>query len=69
MNEKTTLDGLPNGAMARCATICGSLDFSKSTLWRLVKAGKFPKPVKLSERVTAWRVGDVRDWLNARAAA
>ncbi len=25
-----------------------------------VKSGKFPKPVKLGERMTAWRVGDIR---------
>ena len=38
------------------------------TLWRRVKAGTFPKPVKLSERVTAWRVEDVRQWLDAQTA-
>lgn len=46
----------------------GILPFSSPTLWRLVKAGKFPSPVKLSERVTAWRVEDVRAWMQARAA-
>jgi prophage regulatory protein len=25
-----------------------------------VKSGKYPKPVKLSERTTAWRVEDIR---------
>ena len=34
--------------------------FSSATLWRKVKAGSFPAPVKLSERVTAWRVEDIR---------
>lgn len=42
------------------------LPFSAPTLWRKVRAGTFPKPMKLSERVTAWRVGDVRAWLRAR---
>lgn len=42
--------------------------FSSATLWRKVKTGEFPKPVKLSERVTAWRAEDVRDWINAKAA-
>lgn len=37
--------------------------FSSATLWRKVKTGKFPRPVKLSERVTAWRAEDVRDWM------
>jgi predicted DNA-binding transcriptional regulator AlpA len=31
----------------------------------MVKAGTFPKPTKLSERVTAWNVGAVRAWLLA----
>jgi len=33
---------------------------SKSTWWAGVKAGHYPKPVKLSERCTAWRVEDIR---------
>ena len=40
--------------------------FSPATLWRLVKAGKFPAPVHLSDRITAWRVEDVRAWMQAR---
>ena len=33
----------------------------KSYWWEGVKSGRFPKPVKLSPRVTAWRVEDIRD--------
>ncbi len=33
---------------------------SKSTWWAGVKAGRYPKPVKLSARVTAWRVEDIQ---------
>ncbi len=32
---------------------------SKSTWWAGVKTGRFPKPVKLSERCTAWKAEDV----------
>ncbi|MEJ8821046.1 AlpA family phage regulatory protein [Variovorax humicola] len=35
------------------------LPFSDATLWRRVGNGTFPKPKKLSEKVTAWRVEDV----------
>ncbi len=42
------------------------LPFSAPTLWRKVKAGTFPKPIKLSERVTAWQVGAVRAWIAAQ---
>lgn len=39
------------------------LPISSATLWRKVKAGTFPAPVKLSTRVTAWRVEAVREYL------
>ena len=33
---------------------------SKSTWWQGVKDGRFPKPVKLGVKTTAWRVEDIR---------
>ncbi|MCS0589330.1 helix-turn-helix transcriptional regulator [Massilia norwichensis] len=42
----------------------GIIPFSPATLWRKVAAGQFPAPVKLSAGVTAWRVEDVRAWLD-----
>jgi prophage regulatory protein len=39
------------------------LPFSAPTLWRKVKAGSFPKPIKLGENITAWRVADIDAWL------
>ena len=38
--------------------------FSAPTLWRMVAAGTFPKPIKISAQITAWRVCEVRDWLD-----
>lgn len=43
--------------------------FSPATLWRKVKTGEFPSPVKLSQRITAWRVEDIRSWMQSRNAA
>lgn len=49
----------------RASQIVGQiLPISEATLWRWVRKGKFPKPLKLSERVTAWRAEDVRAWLD-----
>lgn len=33
---------------------------SKSTWWAGIKAGRYPLPVKLSPRTTAWRVESIR---------
>lgn len=35
------------------------------TVWRWVKAGTFPKPVRISPGVTAWRVEDVEAFRQA----
>jgi len=37
--------------------------FSPATLWRKVRSGQFPKPIKLSENITAWRWDDVQAWI------
>ena len=32
----------------------------KSTWWQGIKSGKYPSGVKLSSRITAWRVEDIK---------
>jgi prophage regulatory protein len=32
----------------------------KSTWWEGVRSGRFPKPVKLGPKISAWRVEDIR---------
>jgi prophage regulatory protein len=43
------------------------LPFSHATFWRKVKEGQFPKPIKLGKHITAWKVGEVRAWMEAQA--
>ncbi len=64
---RTAGTGLPaEGFVRQAALIPGIVPFSAATLWRKVKSKDFPAPVKLSERITAWRVEDVREWLQRR---
>jgi len=37
---------------------------SRSTIYRLIQAGRFPKPIKLTERASGWRYEEVEQWLN-----
>lgn len=62
--RKVNIDELPDAALVRANALfqSGSLPFSRATLWRLVKAGKFPAPAKISRSITAWNLGDVRRW-------
>jgi prophage regulatory protein len=76
---QSVFDSLPDSAWLRESQLVRSpknpdsavapLPFSAPTLWRMVKAGKFPAPCKLSARVTAWKVSQVREWMTAQAAA
>lgn len=37
----------------------GPIPVSRSTWWAGVKSGRFPTPVKLGPRITAWRNDDI----------
>jgi predicted DNA-binding transcriptional regulator AlpA len=57
-------DGLPETGFLRLSSILapkGPIPVGKSTWWAGVKSGRFPQPVKLGPRITAWRVEDIRD--------
>lgn len=41
---------------------------SRSTLYELVNSGKFPKPLKVGERINAWPEREVDAWMRARMA-
>lgn len=37
------------------------LPIGRSTWWAGVRSGRFPKPVKLGPRTTAWRASEIRE--------
>ena len=54
---------LPQAGFVQLPTILapkGPIPVGKSTWWAGVKSGRFPRPVKLGPRITAWRVEDIR---------
>lgn len=51
---------LPIVGYVRLYQILAVFPVSRSTFWAGVKSGRFPKPVKLGPRTTAWRVEDIR---------
>jgi len=44
---------------------CG---FSNSTLYELISAGEFPRPVRIGARAVGWVSAEVDAWLAARIA-
>jgi prophage regulatory protein len=44
-------------------TRCG---LARSTIYDWIKAGAFPKPVRLGQRSVGWRESEIRAWIEAR---
>ena len=69
-NFKYNSNPLPEIGYVRLKQILGDLKadppippiipVGKSSWWAGVKAGIYPKPIKLSKRVTVWRASDIR---------
>jgi len=47
---------LPETGFLRLPQVLELIPVSKSTWWLGVKTGRFPKPVKLGRKISAWRV-------------
>lgn len=51
------------GVVAAILSVC------KSTVWDYCnRYPDFPKPIKLSAKVTRWKLSDLNDYIEARAA-
>ena len=68
--EQSDVYILPESGFLRLRQIIGDpkgnppvpavIPVGKSTWWSGVRSGRYPKPVKLGPRTTAWRVEDIR---------
>ena len=61
--ELSNFDQLPDSAFVRLPVVIGLLGCSASAVWRNVKIGNLPKPVKITSNITGWRVSDLRQVL------
>lgn len=56
---------LPEMGFVRLCTILQLIPISKSSWWAGVKSGKFPSPLKLGPRTTAWKASDIRNLIES----
>ena len=52
----------------RTRHVLEQLGISKATLYRLINADDFPKPLQLGPRAVGWRQSTIDHWLNNRPA-
>lgn len=51
----------------RVRRVASRMDVSKSSVYKLVREGKFPRGLKIGERAVGWLETDVDNWIEARA--
>ena len=55
--------------LLRLNDILRLMGISRSELYRMMKSGEFPRPLKIGERAVAWRRSVYEDWISSRPAA
>lgn len=68
MNTETSAT-LPETGFIRQKQLAAIIPFSRTTLWRKVRNGEFPAPIRLSAGITAWKVELVRAWIVAQSTS
>lgn len=51
---------LPQSGLLRIKQVLMLIPVSRSHWWQGVRSGRYPAPLKLSERVTCWKAEDIR---------
>mgnify|MGYP000147383286 CR=1 FL=1 len=59
---------MTNHKLLKRTDITSNLGLSRSHMYALIQKGEFPKPIKLSERSSAWLESEVQDWVESRIA-
>jgi prophage regulatory protein len=42
--------------------------FKRANIYKQIKLGNFPKPVKIGSRAVAWRESDIQGWIDSRTS-
>lgn len=59
---------LPAQGMSRARDILHFLPFSRTTLHEWSRDGRFPKSIRLSPTMVAWKNDEVLEWLASQSA-
>ena len=52
--------------LVRLRQLTSIVGLSRSTIYRLVKAGNFPKPIRIGISSLAWRMDEIHKWIDSR---
>ena len=53
-------------AILRIGTVAERIGLARPTIYRMVKDGEFPRPIKITTRAVGWRESDLVAWIASR---
>jgi predicted DNA-binding transcriptional regulator AlpA len=59
------MQDVPETGFLRLRQVLSLIPVGRTSWWKGVKSGRFPKPIKLSPRCTAWRAEDIRQLIKS----
>ena len=52
------------GMLIRISEVCRLVGVCRSTIYRWISEGSFPRPVRIGERAVRWRIENIEAWRN-----
>jgi len=57
--RRKNMQSIPDNALLRLPQVLTLIPVSRSAWWAGCKSGRYPKPVKLGPRTTAWKASEI----------
>ena len=58
-----------NPKLLRLPSVKESVALSRTSIYRLISLGQFPKPINLGARAVAWLESDINAWIQTKVEA
>lgn len=55
--------------LLRLPAVMEMTGLGRSTIYRMMAEGDFPKPIRLGQRAVAWPTDSIRNWITSRPVA
>ncbi len=63
------MDTATNDRLLRLSEVQTRTALGRSTIYRLMRNGDFPEPLKIGARAVRWRESEIEEWLATRPRA
>jgi prophage regulatory protein len=67
LNEKPMISKAPT--LLKCKEVQDTVTISRATIYRWIKEGNFPKPVRLGANMVRWKASDIEAWMMQKEVA